>query len=288
MRKLHSNLASSLRHMAVGLAAVSGTHFDNVQASPLSVVPTDVGEQYTVCHNVSVPPNHALVGIQTNHACADHIAYIVAPAKPGLRICNLSETVGGAPGPMPFPLGYIVQAIEHVEYLRSQCGGVTAVYVIQLVSEGITACSGSHLPAGWSFTSSSPSSGSCGTLERNELHKAIDNLRVCTQSPYPEDFVVGAIEPTAACGIQERYVLRTATEGTKACGPSHIPTGYVVTNVDRSGQCSEYQTLTLRTPHDGIVVCPTSPIPNRYVIETTIPYGGCENFATANRLKYIP
>lgn len=288
MRKLHSNLGLSLRHMVVGLAVVSGIHLDNAQASPQTAVPTGAGEQYTVCNNVGVPPNYALVGIQTNHACAHHVAYIVAPARAGLRVCNLSETVGGAPGPMPFPIGYVVQAIEHVEYLRSQCGGVTAVYVIQPVYEGITACSGSQLPAGWSFTSSAPSSGSCRTLERNELHKATDNLRVCTQSPYPDDFVVGAIESAAACGVQERHVLRSTTEGAKACGPSHVPTGYVVTNVDRSGQCSEYQTLTLHTPYDGIVVCPTSPIPSRYVIETTVPYGGCENFATANRLKYIP
>jgi hypothetical protein len=288
MHTLFSNLVFPLRHLTVGLAVICGVHLGDAHASPQESAPSVTSDSYTVCHNVGVPPNYALVAIETNAGCPNGIAYTVAPASAGLRICNLSETAGGAPFQMPFPDDYVVQTIQHVEFQQSKCGGATAVYIIQPVSEGVTACSGSQLPAGWSFTSSIPSSGSCDSMPRNELHRATEGLRICTQSPYPEGFVLGAVERTPACDVQERYLLRAAVDGVNACGPSHVPAGYVITNVDHSGQCADYQTLTLRTAYDGVVVCPASPIPNRYVIEATVPYGGCENFATANRLKYIP
>ncbi|WP_333679866.1 hypothetical protein [Dyella sp.] len=248
----------------------------------------DVGGSYTVCHDVAVPPSYALVGIQTNAGCNHGTSYTVAPASPGMRICNLSQTVGGAPYQMPFPDGYIVQTIQEVQPQQSQCGGATAIYIIQPVAEGTTACSGTQIPTGWSYTASSPSPGSCGTFERIELHQSVAGMRICSQSPYPNGFVVGAVESMAACGLQERYVLQPTSDGVKACGPTHVPAGYVITNTNQSGQCGSYQTLTLRAAYDGVVVCPASPIPDRYVIQSAVPYNGCENFTTANQLKYIP
>lgn len=242
----------------------------------------------TVCHNVAVPPTYALIAIATNYGCPDYTQYTVAPAQNGLQICNLSETTGGAPFEMPFPADYVVRSIQRVEYLQSKCGGATAVYTIQSVAEGVLACSGSHVPDAWSYTSSLPSASTCGTTIRNEMHRAIDGLRICTTSPYPSAFVIGAVDPTPACGLQERYVLRSTFDGVKACGPTHIPNGYVITGADRSGQCRSYATLTLRAAYNGVVVCPSSPIPDRYVVEATVPYTRCENLITAYRLKYIP
>ncbi|MFK2893727.1 hypothetical protein [Dyella flagellata] len=242
---------------------------------------------YTVCHEIPVPPNYALVGIKPVGQCSNNLAFTVAPARDNLRVCNLSETAGGAPVRMPFPTDYIVKAIEHVEYTQSKCGGATAVYVIQQVAEGVTACNGSHIPNSWSYIRSAPSYGSCEWMDRNELHRAADGLRICTLSPYPASFVIGSVESVAVCGLQEQYVLRTVSDGVKACGPSKIPAEYVVTGVDRSGWCGRYATLTLRSAYDGVVVCPQSPIPSRYVIEATVPYIGCENWATAYRLRYV-
>ncbi|HTV86631.1 MAG TPA: hypothetical protein VME63_14620 [Dyella sp.] len=243
---------------------------------------------YSVCHNVAIPPTYAVIGMATNYACSNYMEYTVALAQGGLRICNLSESIGGAPVQMPFPADFIVQSIELVQYQRSHCGGATAVYVIQPVSEGAMACSGSHIPSGWSYTGSLPSIGSCGTTVRNEIHKAVEGLRICTMSPYPNSLVIGAIEPINACDMRERNVLTKALDGIKACGSTRIPEGYVITGIDRSGQCSTYQTLTLREGHDGVVVCPQSPIPNRYVIEAAVPYGNCEGWDKGYRLKYIP
>ncbi|GFZ96660.1 hypothetical protein GCM10011408_16350 [Dyella caseinilytica] len=189
---------------------------------------------------------------------------------------------------MPFPADYYVQNISQVDQLRSPCAGATSVYMIQPVSEGATACSGSHIPDGWSFTASIPGNGSCGTMIRNELHQSVDGLRICQGSPYPDSFVIGAVEPVAACDVQERYVLRPTTDGVQACANSHVPAGYVVTGADRSGQCSNYQTLTMHAAYDGVVVCTFSPIPDRYVVAATVSYNGCQDWNTAYQLRYIP
>lgn len=277
-----------IRYMVIALVFVSCVDARSADANaPQDAVPMST-DSYTVCHNVAVPPNYGLVGISTNYGCPNDVAYTVAPAQNGMRICNLSETIGGTPFTMPFPSDFVVQSIEHVEYQQSQCGGATAVYVIQPIAEGVTACSGSHIPDGWSYTASLPSNGGCDTTVKNELHQAVEGLRVCTLSPYPDSFVVGAIEPTSACDVQQRYVLRTATDGVKACAPSHVPAGYVITAADRSGQCADYETVTMRVAYDGVIVCTQSPIPNRYVVAATVPYTSCETWATGFQLKYIP
>ena len=281
----------STHHLVVVVVFICSVYVSKVLASPQDgIVPgAPAGNSYTVCAGVAVPANYALVGIEVDYGCGKQwTAYTVAPAQPGMRACNLSETIGGSTQAMPFPADFYVQNIEYVDYTQSKCGGTTAVYIIQPATEGATACSGSHLPAGWSFTSSMPSNGSCDTTLRNEIHQAVDGMRICMQSPYPEGFAIGAVERIAACDTAERYVLRMAEDGMKACGPTHVPTGYVITSTDQSGQCADYQTLTLRMAYDGVVVCPSSPIPDRYVIEATVPYGGCQNYATANRLKHIP
>jgi hypothetical protein len=72
-------------------------------------------DSYTVCHNVAIPPNYAVMGINTNYGCPNDRAITVAPAQDNLRICNLSETIGGAPFQLPFPADFIVKSIEQVD-----------------------------------------------------------------------------------------------------------------------------------------------------------------------------
>lgn len=288
MRTMPSTLFSPMQCLGIALVFILCAFFGDTHAYQQERMAVTANDSYTVCHNVAIPPNYAVVGISTNYGCPNYQAITVAPAQDNLRICNLSETIGGAPFQLPFPADFIVKSIEQVDYLRSQCGGATAVYVIQQIADGVTACSGSHIPDGWSYVNSTPSNGSCQTTVRNELHQSVDGLRICNPSPYPNAFVIGAVEPISACGMQERFVLRAASDGVKACGPTRIPTGYVITGADRSGQCSSYSTLTLRMAYDGIVVCSTSPIPSRYVIEAAVPFTSCEYLATGYRLKYIP
>lgn len=273
---------------AVFALALCLSALGNLRASSPNTQIATTGNSYTVCPNVPVPPNYALIEINAATGCSNLLSFVVAPAQSGLHVCNLSETIGGAPVKMPFPADYYVQNISHIDQLHSVCAGATSVYMIQLVSEGATACSGSHIPDGWSFTASVPGNDSCETTVRNELHQSVDGLRICQGSPYPDAFVIGEIEPIAACNVQERYVLRPTTDGVQTCGISHVPAGYVVTGADRSGRCSSYQTLTLRTAYDGVVVCTFSPIPSRYVVAATVPYSGCQDWNTAYQLRYIP
>lgn len=277
-----------MRYLNIAFISIYCAFFSDAYAYQQKFAVMAANGAYTVCHNVATPPTYALIGIATNSGCPNNTEYTVAPAQNGLQICNLRETLGGSPFKMPFPADYIVRSIQSVEYLQSKCGGATALYTIQPVAEGVIACSGSHIPEAWSYTSALPPNSSCGTTVRNELHQAVDGLRICTQSPYPNNFVIGTVESAAACGLQERYVLRSASDGIKACGPTHVPTGYVITGADRFGQCRNYSTLTLRIAYNGVVVCPSSPIPSRYVVEATVPYTGCEYMTTAYRLKYIP
>jgi hypothetical protein len=288
MRIIPLIILSPKQHLAIASAFIWFAFFGDTHASQMEAATVNANDSYTVCHNVAIPPTYAVIGLATNYGCPNDQEITVAPAQDNLRICNLSETAGGAPFPLPFPADFIVKSIEQVDYLHSQCGGATSVYVIQQVAEGVTACSGSHIPEGWSYVQSLPSNGGCQTTVRNELHKAVDGLRICSLSPYPVVLVIGAVESLAACDVQERFVLRTTSDGIKACGPTRIPTGYVITAADRSGQCGQYSTLTLRNAYDGVVVCPSSPIPSRYVVDAAVPVNTCEYVATGYRLKYIP
>ena len=292
MRSVSLFLASPMQYGVIALvlicsALVSQAHAYSQNASGVTVA---ADGSYTVCHNIPVPPSHAVVGMSTNEDCPLYTQYTVAPAQENLRICNLSETVGGAPWSMPFPADYVVTNIDHVEYMQSKCGGATSVYVIKHVADGINACMGSHIPDGWSYVRSSPSNGACESMQRNELHPAADGMRICSQSPYPANFVIGEVEAIAACGLQEQFVLRAVSDGVQACGPSKIPSGYVITAtaMDSIRRCGEYQTLTLKTATDGIVVCTNSPIPSRYVIAATVPYNRCEDWTEGYQLKYLP
>lgn len=285
--RLLSNLFAGIYRLGAYLAIVSLTS-SSATARQSNREFIEEEDSYIVCHEIPVPPNYALIGILPVGQCSNNMAFKVAPAKDDLRVCNLSETVGASSLKMPFPADYVVKAIDHVEYLQSHCGGATAVYVIQRIGEGVTACDGSHIPYGWSYVRSAPSFGSCELMERNELHKAVEGLRICASSPYPASFVIGAVEPVMVCGMKEIYVLRTVFDGIKACGPSKIPHGYVVVGSDRSGHCEKYSTLTLRIAYDGIVVCPQSPVPDRYVIEAVVSYPHCEGWKSAYRLRYVP
>ncbi|MWA29780.1 hypothetical protein [Burkholderia pseudomallei] len=283
-------LYSPMQYLGIALVFICSALVSQAQAYQQDGVGVTVAadESYTVCSEIPVPPSYALVAITANGSCKGNTAFTVAPATDNLRICNLSETAGGATVKMPFPADFVVTSIEHVEYSQSKCGGATAVYVIKHVAEGITACPGSYIPNGWSFVQSTPSNGSCESMVRDELHQSVDGMAICNQSPYPANFVIGSVESVAACGYQERYVLRTVSDGVKACGPSKIPAGYVITGSDRSGRCGEYATLTVRTPQSGMVVCTISPIPDRYVISNTVPYSACENWTIGYQLTYIP
>jgi hypothetical protein len=169
---------TSAKRTAITLALFLGA-LGSLRSSPTNSPVVTAGDSYTVCPNVEVPPNYALIGINAAAGCPNLLSFVVAPAQSGLNVCNLSETIGGAPIKMPFAADFYVQSIKQVDQLHSPCAGATSVYTIQPVSEGVLACSGSHIPDGWSFTATIPGSGSCETTVRNELHQSVDGLRIC-------------------------------------------------------------------------------------------------------------
>lgn len=197
MRSIQGFSDSAMQHFCIAVALVGGASFGHAHADQRESANAAANGAYTVCHNVAVPPTYALIAIATNYGCPDYTQYTVAPAQNGLRICNLSETTGGALFEMPFPADYVVRSIQRVEYLQSKCGGASAVYTIQSATEGVLACSGSHVPDAWSYTSSLPSASTCGTTI------------VCPYSPTPPGYYVVATVAKSNCfGASFGYLLR--------------------------------------------------------------------------------